>query len=299
MKEKRLRLLFVALAVQISSQTLAAKPADCQDRSPTGSICLLAARDLHPTQFAVGDLAVECKRRDIEKKQKKGKLEDWLAEPKRHVPAVVGPDGNFYITDHHHLSTAVFRAAQGDWRGKNQKLHLSILENFHDTGISMDEFWKIMEMQNNVWRFDEEGKEVGDYGDRLPKMDLGDLKDNPYRTLSRWTRESCGYIKQGKDQCLALEATDGPPSAPYFMEFHWAEFLRAELKKDNKDLNTPKELLEAYPRAIRVTLDRKRSTRYFTDQGLDAVDYGQNQKGKYLHLDFSSNACEEWFLTSD
>ena len=49
----------------------------------------------------------------------------------------------------------------------------------------MEEFWSIMAMQKNVWPYNEKGKKVKDYGDKLPKMDMGDLKDNPYRTLSR------------------------------------------------------------------------------------------------------------------
>ena len=283
----------------LPGQTLAVDLPDCQDMVALGSVCLMEVKDLRPTQFSVGSVAVECKKKKIEKKYEKGKLEKYLADESRHVPAAVGPDGNFYITDHHHLSTAVYRAKEGDWRGKNQKLYVTILENFHETGISMEEFWSIMVMRKNVWPHDEKGKEVKDYRDKLPKMDMGDLKDNPYRTLSRWTRESCGYIKKGKDQCLALEATVGEPTASYFMEFYWAKFLRNQLEKDNNDLDSPKKLMDSYPEAIQVTLSKKKTKEFFEAQGLDAVDYGQNQEGTYLYLDFSKDACEEWYLEKD
>ncbi len=299
MKSTFSQVLIATAVLCLSGQTLAIDLADCHDMAALGSVCLMEVKDLHPTQFSVGSVAVECKKKKIEKKYEKGKLEKYLADESRHVPAAVGPDGNFYITDHHHLSTAVYRAKEGDWSGKNQKLYVNILENFHGTGISMEEFWSIMAMQKNVWPYDEKGKEVKDYGDKLPKMDMGDLKDNPYRTLSRWTRESCGYIKKGKDQCLALEATTGEPTAPYFMEFYWAKFLRNQLEKDNSDLDSPKKLMDSYRDAIQVTLSKKKTKEFFKAQGLDAVDYGQNQEGTYLYLDFSKNACEEWYLEKD
>ncbi|MCF1429249.1 MAG: ParB/Srx family N-terminal domain-containing protein [Shewanella sp.] len=299
MKSIFLPVLIGTTALCLSGQTLAVDLPDCQDLDALSSGCLMEVKNLRPTQFSVGSVAVECKKKKIEKEFEKGKLENYLAKESRHVAAVVGPDGNFYITDHHHLSTAVYRAKEGDWSGKNQKLYLTILDNFHGTGISMDEFWSIMAKQKNVWPYDEKGKEVKDYGDKLPKMDMGDLKDNPYRTLSRWTRESCGYIKKGKDQCLALEATAGEPTAPNFMEFYWAKFLRDQLEKDNSDLDSPKKLMDSYPEAIQVTLSKKKTKKFFEAQGLDAVDYGQNQKGTYLYLNFSKDACEEWYLEKD
>ena len=271
-------------------------PADCRSDAKVGDTCLIEVKKLHPTQFAVGSVAVDCKTKTIEKKHKKGKLDKYLADPKRHVPAAIGPDGGMYITDHHHLSTAIYRAGDGGWKGKDEKVHVTILENFSATGISSDEFWSIMAMQNNVWPYDENGQAVADYGKRLPGMDMGDLKDNPYRTLSRWTRESCGYIKLGKDQCVPLEAAAGAPTAPYFMEFYWARFLREQLKLDNDKLDSPKKVKEQYAKAIEATLDKGKTDAFFKGQGLNAVNYGQNQEGTYLHLEFKGDACEQWYL---
>lgn len=299
MKFKFSPVLIGIAALYLPGQTLASDLPDCQEVAEVGSTCLMEVKDLHPTQFSVGSVAVDCKTQKIEKKHEKEKLEKYLADESRYVPAVVGPDGTFYITDHHHLSTAVYRAKEGDWVGKNQKLHVSILMNFHGTGISMEEFWNIMVMQKNVWPYDEKGEDVEDYGDKLSEMNMGDLKDNPYRTLSRWTRESCGYIKKGKEQCLALKATAKEPTAPYFMEFYWAKFLRNQLGKDNSELDSPKKLMDDYPDAIQVTLSKKKTKAFFEAQGLDAKNYGQNQEGSYFFLDFSKDACEEWHLEKD
>lgn len=291
--------LIGATILCLSGQTLAIVLKDCQNTAKLKSVCLMEVEDLHPTQFSVGSVAVECKKKKIEKKYEKDKLEKYLASESRHVPAAVGPDGKFYITDRHHLTTAVYRAKESDWRGKKQKVYVTIIANFHGTGISMEEFWNIMAMQKYVWPYDGEGKIVSDFGDKLPEMDMGDLKDNPYRTLSRWTRESCGYIKKGKGQCLALKATDEEPADSYFLEFHWAKFLRAQLEKLNSELDSPKKLMDSYFEAIQATLSIENTERFFEDQGLDAENYGQNQKGAYLHLEFNKNGCEEWYLEKD
>ncbi len=291
------RAVFAAL-IGSAGAAAAALP-DCGADAKVGSICQTQVERLHPTQFALGEVAVECKRETIETKQKARKLDKYLADPERRIPAVVGPHGRLYIVDHHHLSAALYRAKAGDWRGKSQKVQVEIQGNFAALGLSDQAFWEVMAMENKVWAFDAEGKPVDDFGARLAAMDMGDLKDNPYRTLSRWTRESCGYLKKGKDQCLPLDTTKIEPSAPYFMEFYWARFLRRQLELDNQKLNTPAELMDAYPTAMKATLSKHKTDRFFRAQGLDPATYGQNQKGKYLHLDFSAAGCERWWLKND
>lgn len=81
----------------------------CKSSDPPGTVCTLPVGQLRPTQFAVGSVAVTCKADHIATKSKK-KLKKYLEDERRQVPAVVGPEGNFYITDHHHLSTALYRA---------------------------------------------------------------------------------------------------------------------------------------------------------------------------------------------
>ncbi len=284
------------LLVITTMQTAEAKVKKCKKDAQKGAICLMQVEDLHPTQFSVGSIAVDCKSAKIEKKYEKKKLDKYLSAEKRLVPAAIGPDGGFYITDHHHLSTAVYRAKSGDWSGKKQDVYVQVLDNYTGTGVSMHEFWSIMEMQKNVWPYDENGKKVKNYEEKLPKMDVGDLKDNPYRSLSRWTRESCGYVKAGKDQCTPLETIDGAPTAPYFMEFYWARFLRDQIKKDNDQLNSPKKATKQYKKAIAATLDLDKTSKFFKSQGLDAKNYGQNTEGNHYHLEFSKKGCESWYL---
>ena len=62
---------------------------------------------LRPTQITVGMIEVHDKR-DKLKALKKGDQRDFMqGHP---IPAVWGPDGKLYITDHHHLGRAASEA---------------------------------------------------------------------------------------------------------------------------------------------------------------------------------------------
>ncbi len=181
-----------ALMLAASPQNAEAKKLkQCGKKAKQGSTCLMKVKDLHPTQFSVGKIAVTCKSQKILKKHEKGKLDTYLAAEKRHVPAVVAPDGKFYITDHHHLTTAVYRAGKdSNWESENTDVYVNILYNYrkykiNDKVIKMGKFWDIMAAQNNVYPYDAHGKKVKNYGEQLPDMDMDDLTDNPYRSLSR------------------------------------------------------------------------------------------------------------------
>ncbi|MBK8579058.1 MAG: hypothetical protein IPN78_12755 [Candidatus Accumulibacter sp.] len=64
--------------------------------------------------------AVECKAEKISSNARKGKLQRLSAGRQRWVPMVRGPGGAFYLTDHHHLSTAVWNA---DIKDKEKKVY--------------------------------------------------------------------------------------------------------------------------------------------------------------------------------
>jgi hypothetical protein len=58
---------------------------------------------LRPTQITVGMIEVHDKRDKLLSLNKTERQEFLAAHP---IPAVWGPDGNLYITDHHHLGRA-------------------------------------------------------------------------------------------------------------------------------------------------------------------------------------------------
>ena len=62
---------------------------------------------LRPTQITVGMIEVRDKRARLEGMKKHEQRDFMQAHP---IPAVWGPDGKLYITDHHHLGRAASEA---------------------------------------------------------------------------------------------------------------------------------------------------------------------------------------------
>ena len=158
---------------------------------------------LRPTQMTVGMREVERKRKAWEEKtnsQRVNELEQHM------VPVVLGPGGERWITDHHHLARAlhdhgekqVFVMVVGDL-GKAEPTH----------------FWNLMDYHGWTHPFDEKGRRCA-YED-LPKS-VAALKDDPYRALSGALRNAGGFAK------------DSTP----FSEFVWADYFRNRIKA--KDL---------------------------------------------------------------
>lgn len=184
--------------------------------------CQIAIDDLHPTQSAVGMAAAACKSGRITAKARQGKLTDYLLDDGRWVPMVRGPGGKFYLTDHHHLSTAVLNA---DLPEKQKKLYAYLLKDWSD--LSEADFWAKMEKHNLTWLQSPDGKRIKPA--ELPHKIAG-LQDDPLRTLSAWVRGSCGYVKcnppgmvdEHADETCAGKYSDVDCARAFFVEFKWA-----------------------------------------------------------------------------
>jgi hypothetical protein len=155
---------------------------------------------LRPTQMTVGYREVKAKRKHwkaLNKRARKAAVEShWF-------PAVLGPDGLHYITDHHHLGLALIE--EGETRVNAMLLKdLSWLDNTI--------FWRMMEHNQWVHPFGPDGSRR-DYA-HLPKALTG-LEDDPYRSLAGELRRAGGFAK------------DTTP----FSEFLWADFLRRKVSR--------------------------------------------------------------------
>jgi len=276
----------------------------CKPTDPTDTLCTLNVAQVRPTQFAVGSVAVACKARKIGEKSKK-KLQKYLAKEKRRIPAVIGPDGHFYMADHHHLSTALHQATSTEWDDSDKVLHIKILDNFRTNNAAQGEFWNTMIETHRSYLYDNKG--IANMNFALLPADVSGLLNDPYRTLSRWVRESCGYVKAGKEQCDGIR-TDHEHKAPFFMEFHWGNFFRDKLPLATKDLkvcqSTPysKTCLDDEVAQLKGIYDKSMALaasedakKYFEAQGLDPWDYGFNPSGKHVQLEWSGDdkSCEE------
>jgi hypothetical protein len=150
---------------------------------------------LRPTQITVGMIEVDDKRAKLLAMKSHEQADFMQAHP---IPAVWGPDGRLYITDHHHLGRAATEA-------KLDTGFFLVEADFSQLAIA--DFWPKMQAENWVHPIDQLGQPRGfqDIPDHLEK-----LVDDPYRSLAGYVRDAGGYEKT--------------PTA--FAEFLWADFFR-------------------------------------------------------------------------
>lgn len=190
-----------------------------------GDLFWVKVDKLHPTQFCVGIVSAECKRRSIEEHAAKGGLQQFLCQEGHLVPVIMGPPGKtLYLTDHHHLCTALWRARLPDDEVKRVAANL-----IHDwSDLDIQAFWERMNENHYVWLYQ---YGIGPLSPNFLPRSVGDILNDPYRTLSRWIRDAGCYVKdelKDKDRHMCDQDSFLPQAknAAYFIEFRWANFLR-------------------------------------------------------------------------
>ncbi len=178
---------------------------------------------LKPTQFAVGFEEVDDKVQKLLKmtaKQRKKHQETKL------IPGVLGPDGAFYMIDHHH-------AARACWEIGIKKVNVYVLADYRN--LSIPKFWEQMEKQGWVYPYSQFGEQQLPY--ELLPQDIRGVADDPYRSLAWAVKEAGGFAKS---------------EVPFF-EFAWANLFRSKIPaktvRDNFDL--------AVRKAIKLAKDKK------------------------------------------
>jgi hypothetical protein len=169
--------------------------------------------------MAVGMRAVEAKRRKIERRAASvRKLRRYLE--KRPVPAVLGPDEEFYIIDHHHLSLAL-------WQSDVDETLVQIVGDLSD--LPKGSFLSAMASFGWLHPYNAKGRRI--CPTRLPAT-LDKLRADLYRDLAWSVREAGGFVK-----------TEIP-----FSEFAWANFFRRRIPAGllSKDFD------RAHERAMRL-----------------------------------------------
>ncbi len=117
------------------------------------------------------------------------------------MPAVIGPQGKLYITDHHHLGRAALEAG----------VKTGFLQVDADLSkCTVETFWK--EMNENLWVHPLDDTGTRHVYAQIP-VQLGKLVDDIYRSLAGYVRDAGGY--------------DKTPTA--FAEFIWADFFRRNI----------------------------------------------------------------------
>src|SRR5215469_14892119 len=198
--------LCVALIIFFCGQPALANEA-CDAQSQKGDLCLCELSNLHPTQTSVGMAEVRIKAEKLKDElQRRGERNflKYLLKHDKEEPVIIGPGGVFYITDHHHLARALYELNQSH-------TYCMIVDNLSNERV--DDFWKSMEENNEVYLKDQNGKEITP--SELPAS-IKDLSNDPFRSLAGAVRESCGFEKDAK----AASGED-------YLEFQWADYLRA------------------------------------------------------------------------
>lgn len=155
-------------------------------------------KDLHPTQLTAGFIVVQDKKKLLASLS----VAEQRSYMKEHpMPAIVGPQGKLYITDHHHLGRAAVEAGVGTGY---------FLVEADLSKCNLETFWK--EMNENQWvhPLDENG--VRHFYSTIPDR-LDKLVDDVYRSLAGYVRNAHGF--------------DKTPTA--FAEFIWADFFRRSI----------------------------------------------------------------------
>lgn len=117
------------------------------------------------------------------------------------IPVVLGPEGKYFLIDHHHLGRALSES-------KIEDVLLEVVEDFSE--LPRSDFWAEMDASRWVHPFDENG--VRRPVDQLPHH-VDHLVDDPYRSLAAYVRNEGGYYKNTQP----------------FSEFLWADFFRVRL----------------------------------------------------------------------
>ena len=158
---------------------------------------------LRPTQLTVGMLEVKRKRRRLRELEKRpGELVAFILEVP--IRVVLGPAGQAYVIDHHHLALALLKE---DF----QTAPMEIEADF--SALRGAAFWKRMRVKKYLHLYNARGnpKPLS----ALPES-LKRLKDDPYRSLAGFVRAAGGFVK-----------TPAP-----FAEFLWADYFRVRIDRE-------------------------------------------------------------------
>ena len=177
-----------------------------------------ALRQLLPTQLTVGMIEVRVKAKHLASLKPK-EAQAFLAD--HAMPAVIGPGGRHYITDHHHLARAALDAGI-------DSAFFSIEADL--SKYRAEEFWREMDRNQWVHPLDENGTR---HHYALIPTDLKKLIDDVYRSLAAFVRNAGGYDK-----------TPFP-----FAEFVWADFFRRNVAIEDLKANFDAAVKTAIPLA--------------------------------------------------
>lgn len=188
-----LKIILIAVTLVFPLFAHGKQIAPCQTDTMIQSWCMIAIDQLRPTQTAVGMLRVED---TVQKLRGKDTAALQKYAKKKTIVAVIGPDGQFYLADRHHLSRSLFELGL-------KEVPIKVIGKLNNPAT----FWQDMRQNNWAYPVDQYGNNIDP--NTLPTT-LAELKNDPYRSLSAYAQEAGAYTK-GKDA--------------YFIEFAWSKYF--------------------------------------------------------------------------
>jgi len=255
----------------------------------TGDACVAHPEDLTPTQTGFGEIDAACERVNLEvlAAKKDGSLKAYLIG--KPAPAVLGPGGGVFITDHHHLAHALLKSfLPYKQPSQHRAMYVCVTEDFSKS--SLTGFWDQMKSKELVWLSDEKGNSVTPV--QLPTS-IKYLRDDPFRTLAEWSRDSYGFVKCGKKHADKHypQCQGGEVSAKPFIEFKWANVYRHQFASENIYTEADQQQTSVFKGMLEKVLNFSLSA---DNQGLE----GWNQKQSTDMISLDDHGCEAKSLIS-
>lgn len=169
----------------------------CRPSSPIGAVCEAKLADLRPTQFGVGLLQVMHEKNRLAK-ESAAKLQKTIL--RKRIAVVIGPDGQLWLVDRHHLSRAL-------WELEVRKVPVAVVGRVEQA----ERFWPTMIESHWAWLYDERGQPRAP--EALPRH-IKDLPDYEYRSLAGFAEDEHLFSKSGQ---------------VFFIEFAWAKYFGEQL----------------------------------------------------------------------
>ncbi|KAA0176465.1 hypothetical protein FNF27_02161 [Cafeteria roenbergensis] len=198
----------MALTVLVASAAWAkTTPSDfpaCGSHPSVRSLCSIdvTSSRIRPTQALVGMEEIRCKTARYASMGSSDLQKYW---GKHIVPAVVGIEGDLFITDHHHSALALWLA---DRKSDDRLVVLNITDDL-SASPTLGLFWTAMLERDLLWLFDD--KDGAPMHPNLLPTKLTRMVNDPYRSLVWGVRNNGGY---------------GAVEGSSYQDFLYAQFLR-------------------------------------------------------------------------
>jgi hypothetical protein len=148
----------------------------------TGEILEESVWNLRPTQIFVGKKEVHTRAQKLQK-MSNDERHAYLIRADHVIPVVIGPGGEYYMFDHHHMAAALVESG-------HHKAYIKIIADWSD--MKKDEFWKNMESHNYAFLYDQDGEKIKPSD--LPES-IDELQNFRLRSLIYFAKEA-GALKE-------------------------------------------------------------------------------------------------------